>query len=227
MSRRPTARSSHSTEWRWNLGGPASSGQSSARPRQESPGSASTRGNDTSSRWRWNLGGAWQPPSPPPPPPQGSGQALNGPPQAHGDRHSQALARESLGSREGGGSQRPWQRRRMQAEASHDQLVAEEEQEASRADSSFSQGWRRLVPRFLRRGDFGQPGQDSEGTAASQNVPSGHQGGAFCPRIKQLTLCLMTVATVVLTVIHKKSVNVRFSAKYVALIMACKLYYGV
>ena len=176
---RPAARSSHNAEWRWNLGGPPSSGQSTARQRQGSSGSASAgmRGatsSDTSSGWRWNLGGGLQPP--PPPPPQDSGQALTVSQQAQEARRNQSLARESLGSRDGGGSQRPWQRRRMQAEPSHHQLAASDAPEASRADSSFSQGWRRLVPRFLRRGDSGQAGQGSGGFAASQDVPSGHQG---------------------------------------------------
>ena len=67
----------------------------------------------------------------------------------------------------------------MQAEPSHQQLAALDRPEASRTDNSFSQGWRRLVPRFLRRGDSGQAGQDSGGTGASQDVPSGHQGGAL------------------------------------------------
>lgn len=132
----------------------------------------------TSSGWRWNLGGAWQAFSSPPPAPQGRGQASNGPQQAQGDRHSQALARESLGSRDGGGSQRPRQRRRMQAEPSDEQLAAQGRQEALRADSGFSQGWRRLMPRFLRRGDSGQAGQDSTGTGVLHSVPSSQQGGA-------------------------------------------------
>ena len=71
----------------------------------------------------------------------------------------------------------------MQAGPSDEQLAAEGGQESSRADSSFSQGWRRLVPRFLRRGDPGQAGQDSPGTGASQNVPSGQPGGAL-PRMR-------------------------------------------
>lgn len=70
----------------------------------------------------------------------------------------------------------------MQAEPSDGPLLgAEGPQEVARAEGSFSQGWRRLVPRFLRRGDSSQAGPDSAGPDPSQHVPSGQPGGLFAP----------------------------------------------
>lgn len=192
-SRQPAARSTHNAEWRWNLGGPSSSGQSNAQQRQ---GSAS--GSDTAPGWRWNLGGAWQPsPAPPLPPPQSRGQALTRSQQAQGRRHSQPLARDSLSSTDGGGSQRPWQRRRTQAEPSDGPLLTSEgPQEAARAEGSFSQGWRRLVPRFLRRGDSSQAGHDPAELGRSQHVPSGQQGGCFAQQPAPAVYVRLTVASI-------------------------------
>ena len=76
----------------------------------------------------------------------------------------------------------------MQAEPSNGPLLgAEGPQEGARAEGSFSQAWRRLVPRFLRRGDSSQAGQESAGPVRpespapglSQLVPSAQQGGCL------------------------------------------------
>ncbi|KAL3148974.1 hypothetical protein ABBQ32_001830 [Trebouxia sp. C0010 RCD-2024] len=158
--RRPAARPpSHNTEWRWNLGGPSNGAQSGQSQRQNSsPPSASApsrqnAGGSDSTGWQWNLGGAWQAPTS-----QGRGRPSPGP-GIQGDRPSWPLSRDSLSSRDGGGSQRPWQRRRVQAEPTEGQPAREGVSEVSRAEGSFSQGWRRLVPRFMRR------------TEAAQDVP--------------------------------------------------------
>ena len=167
---RPAARSSHNTEWRWNLGGPSSGGSSSEsrQLQQGSSGNATAAGqNNTSGEWRWNLGGAWQP----------SAQGLRPSQrdrQVQGNSQSQPVAREN--SRDSGVSQRPWQRRRVQAEASDEQPAAEAEREAVRADQGGPQGWRRLVPRFLRRGSSSQAGQDAAVFTGLQSGSSGQQG---------------------------------------------------
>ena len=166
---RPTPRTSHNTEWQWNLGG-SSSTSSSARRQQAQQASSANVASGSGSEFRWNLGGPSQPPQQGP----GSRQVNR---QAEADRQNQPLSRES--SRESGVSQRPWQRRRVQAEASETQPPVEAVNNIDQADRNSQQGWRRLVPRFLRRGDSGQAG----GTAAvpregAQDASVGQPDGA-------------------------------------------------
>lgn len=184
----------HSTEWRWNLGGPSSGGATnpgvafhplrSTQLASNIP-SGSNSSPSRSTEWTWNLGGPWQPP------PSASSQGPS-------SRSSQAGV---VGARSGerarpvrssGDPQthRPWQRRRMLPDSSTEQEPTHqaltrgiEGSEISRAGSSQAgtgreadnrrqsqQGWRRLLPRFLGQMlPGGQPAREfssSEGAGA-------------------------------------------------------------
>lgn len=187
----PAARSSHNTEWRWNLGGPSSGGQShrqASRQQQQrqqvlSGNAVSSSQNTAATEWRWNLGGAWQQPGQGHRSSQSDVQAqtsrqlqanaqAQGEGQPQADRHHQSSSREIARD---SGSGRPWQRRRLQEGADNEQPTAEARHAAARADHSSPQGWRRLVPRFLRRGDSSQAGQTTTGLTGTQSDVFGHQ----------------------------------------------------
>ena len=118
------------------------------------------------------MGGAWQPPNE----------------QRRQGRRNQSIESLQLGrssqavesSRESGVGQRPWQRRRLQAGPSDEQLQEghrEGGREAARADQGNRQGWRRLVPGFLRRNVSGAVGRSGAGQGEHAAAPPGLQAG--------------------------------------------------
>lgn len=168
----PPPRSTHNTEWRWNLGGPSTGGSSAGAyqvprlPAHLAGGnSGSASGSSRSTEWRWNLGGSWQPPSNAP----GQGQSSRSSQAAPTDARSADRSRPARNS--SGDMQRPWQRRRMLAGSPSEQeaslqsaaneparsaawehssaAVGTARQAESGSGHNSQQGWRRLLPRFL------------------------------------------------------------------------------
>ena len=189
-------RSTHNTEWRWNLGGPSTGGGSGGAyqfPRLPAPasgadsGSASASGSGRSTEWRWNLGGSWQPPSNAP----GQGQSSRSSQAAQTDARSADRARPGRNS--SGDMQRPWQRRRMLAGSPNEQEASAQSaaNEPARSEAwehstaagtarqaqtgsgrNSRQGWRWLLPRFLgQMMPGGQPAREGPSSAGVE-VPA-------------------------------------------------------
>lgn len=196
----------HSTEWRWNLGGPSSGGATNpgvafhplrgTQLASDTP-SGSNSSPSRSTEWRWNLGGPWQPP------PSASSQGTSSRsslPQAGviGARSRSGERARPVRSSGDPHTHRPWQRRRMLPESSTEQDPTQqslaqgtEGSEISRAGSSQAgtareadnrrqsqQGWRRLLPRFLGQMlPGGQPAREDASSAGAGAVAAQSRGG--------------------------------------------------